>query len=123
METRHLLDIVLTDDNTLLGGTSHSGETLQEFLEETNINVNTPLDKVNAALKECGIGPIDTTKVRFTLYNKIGNSVVGKSEGHHTYEAAEYFARHNGYHKPKKDMPKNYWNYEIKATIKKSIEL
>lgn len=81
METRHLLDIVLTDDNTLLGGTSHSGETLQEFLEDTNINVNTPLDKVNIALKECGIAPIDTTKVRFTLYKKIGNSVVGKSEG------------------------------------------
>lgn len=119
MEVKHLLDIVLSDDDTEFGGLSHAGETLGEFLDEVGISINTPIEEVNNALKECGIKPINIDEVRFTLYKKIGNSVVGCSKGHHTYGEAEYFARHNGYHKPKKGQSNDYWNYEIKAEIVK----
>ena len=52
------LDVELEDDDTPYGGTSFMGETLWDFLIEIGAPLNSPMDKVNNMLKECGIMPI-----------------------------------------------------------------
>ena len=52
--------IRLYDDFTPTGGTAHCDEHLHEFMEELQIPYGTSLEKVNAALKECGIMPVNT---------------------------------------------------------------
>ena len=52
------LDQELVDDDTLEGGIAHAGETLREFLDEVGLSYNTPVEKINKALVECGIEPI-----------------------------------------------------------------
>lgn len=49
--------IVLCDDATERGGTSHSMETLYEFCEEAGL-LNVEHTEINAALVECGILPV-----------------------------------------------------------------
>ena len=53
-----LLNIVLQDDSSCNGGVAFNGETLKDFLDEMGLSYNTPLRKVNRALKECGIKKI-----------------------------------------------------------------
>jgi hypothetical protein len=56
------LSIELEDDDTPFGGTSHSKETLEEFLLECNIPLSKALTDtayVNKQLCQCGIKPID----------------------------------------------------------------
>jgi hypothetical protein len=50
--------IELRDDDTETGGVSFRGETLADFIEETDLGYGRSLDEVNKALKECGIMPI-----------------------------------------------------------------
>ena len=52
------LDQILVDDATTYGGLDHAGETLREFLESVDLPFDTPLEKINEALVECGIEPI-----------------------------------------------------------------
>ena len=52
-----VLDVVLQDDNTESGGTSFAGETVRDFLSDTEDNVTT-LSELNDLLRECGILPI-----------------------------------------------------------------
>ena len=52
------LDVVLKDDKTETGGTSFMGETLKDFLDELEIDYNTPIGDVNKTLVDCGIQPI-----------------------------------------------------------------
>lgn len=51
-------DVLLKDDDTPYGGTSFMGETLWDFLIQIGAPLNSPMDKVNNMLKECGIMPI-----------------------------------------------------------------
>lgn len=51
-------ELFLVDDNTPKGGTSHSNETLEEFMIEINRSIHTPIEEVNKWLVECGIQPI-----------------------------------------------------------------
>lgn len=51
-------DVLLEDDDTPYGGKSFMGETLWDFLIEIGAPLNSPMDKVNNMLKECGIMPI-----------------------------------------------------------------
>jgi len=51
-------NIVLEDDNTSFGGTSHAGETLGEFMDEVGLTEKDTFKTVNNALKECGIKPL-----------------------------------------------------------------
>lgn len=58
---KDFLNYELKDDDTEYGGISFEGETLQDFLDEVDIdrlNENTAMRYINAALKECGIEPI-----------------------------------------------------------------
>lgn len=52
------LDQILVDDATSNGGVEYPGETLREFLESVDLPLDTPLEKINEALIECGIEPI-----------------------------------------------------------------
>ena len=52
------LEQELFDDATSHGGIDHAGETLREFLESVDLPFDTPLEKINEALVECGIEPI-----------------------------------------------------------------
>ena len=54
----NLLNTELKDDDTETGGLSHYGETLREFLDDTGISHYASLDRINEALKECGIQEI-----------------------------------------------------------------
>jgi len=54
-----ILDTVLKDDETSTGGTSHSRETLQEFMEVAEIPQTCLLGYINMRLKESGIKPIN----------------------------------------------------------------
>lgn len=53
-------NITLVDDKTEHGGISHLGETLYEFMKESGLPFGCSLAKVNEALKECGIEPVET---------------------------------------------------------------
>lgn len=57
--------LILMDDATLHGGTSHSNETLEEFMIEINRSIHTPIEEVNKWLVECGIQPIKEQKDNF----------------------------------------------------------
>lgn len=64
-ETRHLnikerlgddyANIILQDDNTPYGGTAFEDETLGEFMDEVGIKPTDSMQKLNKALKNCGI--------------------------------------------------------------------
>lgn len=51
-------ELILVDDNSPHGGTSHRNETLEEFMIEINRSIHTPIEEVNKWLVECGIQPI-----------------------------------------------------------------
>lgn len=57
-------------DFTPTGGIAHSNEHLDEFMEEQKIPYGIPLERVNTALKECGITPVhtDNFNMRGTIY-------------------------------------------------------
>lgn len=48
-------NIILEDDDTLLGGTSEFGETLAEFMESAQIPYTASIEDIDDALIECGI--------------------------------------------------------------------
>ena len=52
------LNVELDDDDTLYGGIGFMGETLKDFLLEIGEPLDSPMDKVNNWLKECGLMPI-----------------------------------------------------------------
>ena len=52
------LNVELEDDDTPYGGKSFIGETLKDFLLEIGQPLDSPMDKVNNWLKECGLMPI-----------------------------------------------------------------
>lgn len=54
------LDVILKDDQTETGGVAFVGETLKDFIDSVMLKLNytSSLEKVNAALLECGIKPI-----------------------------------------------------------------
>lgn len=60
MKNEKLLNTVLTDDETEMGGISYLGETLKDFLLELDkplTSVNN-MSEVNTWLTDCGISPI-----------------------------------------------------------------
>ena len=54
-----ILNTVLKDDETATGGTSHSHETLEEYMEIAGIPESYLLGSINIHLKESGIKPIN----------------------------------------------------------------
>jgi hypothetical protein len=58
MEIEKYLNYELEDDNTKFGGISFVGETLQNFLDECEIDYNISFKKLNKILKSNGIKPI-----------------------------------------------------------------
>jgi hypothetical protein len=52
------LNVELEDDVTPYGGKSFIGETLKDFLLEIGAPLDSPMDKVNLWLKDCGLMPI-----------------------------------------------------------------
>lgn len=54
---RNILNMQLLDDNTKHGGVSFHGETVADFIAETNIKPKS-IEKLNKELKTCGIKPI-----------------------------------------------------------------
>lgn len=58
MVAKDFLTYVLRDDATPYGGVSFHGETLGDFLAETDFDENSDMDAVNSALIECGIMPV-----------------------------------------------------------------
>lgn len=62
-------DIVLQDDSSSEGGTSFSGETLGEFLNEIDGEEVKTLDELNKILKECGILPLKGKVNESTKFN------------------------------------------------------
>lgn len=63
MKIRDVLYYVLEDDDTEFGGTSFSGERVIDFIEYTDLSIDDDIDDLNEALKDCGIKPIDETKI------------------------------------------------------------
>ena len=53
-----IYEITLQDDNKAFGGTSFEGETLDNFMAETNIDVDDSVGKLQETLKKCGIREI-----------------------------------------------------------------
>lgn len=52
------LNVELEDDDTPYGGKAFIGETLKDFLLEIGAPLDSPMDKVNNWLRECGLMPI-----------------------------------------------------------------
>ncbi|MDU2095110.1 MAG: hypothetical protein E7E73_00195 [Negativicoccus succinicivorans] len=53
----------LIDDYTPTGGTAHSDERLWEFMMETGLSLDSDINEINKALKECGILPVKEIEV------------------------------------------------------------
>lgn len=58
LRVKDVLEVPLEDDNTLIGGVSFQGETVEDIVNELGINYNTTLRSFNKILKECGIKKI-----------------------------------------------------------------
>lgn len=54
----YYLDAILEDNSSAWGGVSFKGETLKHFLDEEEIDYDTPMYQVNRILEECGIKSI-----------------------------------------------------------------
>lgn len=54
------LSVVLEDDNTENGGTSHNNETVMEFLLDLDDGIVTDLETLNLVLEACGIKQIES---------------------------------------------------------------
>lgn len=52
---KDVLNVVLQDDITPYGGTEFSGETVQDFIEYTELDENDNINDLNETLEECGI--------------------------------------------------------------------
>lgn len=59
MVAQDFKNYVLEDSTSEFGGVSYVGETLDEFMEELGLPMDTPMIKVNEILEECGIKPIN----------------------------------------------------------------
>jgi hypothetical protein len=55
---RNYLDYELEDDDTETGGISFNGETVRDFIGDTDMSEDDTLDNLNKALVSCGIKPI-----------------------------------------------------------------
>lgn len=53
----------LVDDHTMMGGTDHMDERLWEFMESVNLSLDSDINEINKALKECGILPVKEIEV------------------------------------------------------------
>lgn len=53
------LNYELEDDDTETGGVSFNGETVEDFIADTDMSSEDDLDKLNKALVSCGIKPIN----------------------------------------------------------------
>ena len=60
---KYYLNSILADDRTDKGGISFIGETLNDFLEENQMDRETPMEVVNKALVDCGIKPISVSNL------------------------------------------------------------
>lgn len=57
---KDVLSVELVDDNTPYGGKAHLTETVEDFIQETNLSTTDSIQKLNRELKLCGIKPITT---------------------------------------------------------------
>lgn len=66
-------NIKLYDDDSLIGGLSHSEETLEEFMKETDISPDESIGKLQKELKKCGIKEIEIadSKVQEIIERKL----------------------------------------------------
>lgn len=58
VSAKKYLNVALKDDDTPYGGIGFMGETLKDFLLEIGAPLDSPMDKVNIWLKDCGLMPI-----------------------------------------------------------------
>ena len=58
MVAKDFLNYVLRDDATVHGGVSFHGQTLGDFIAETDLTEDSDMNTVNFALIECGIMPV-----------------------------------------------------------------
>lgn len=65
--------IKLRDDETPYGGISYDGETLDNFMAETEISPNDSIGKLQKGLKDCGIMqiPIADSKIEELIQQKL----------------------------------------------------
>ncbi|WP_300999657.1 hypothetical protein [Lactobacillus taiwanensis] len=54
---KEILNTELLDDNTLYGGVSFRGETVEDFIAECGIDPQS-IEDLNESLIECGIKPL-----------------------------------------------------------------
>ena len=55
---KDVLNIVLKDDETEMGGIEYPGETVSNFIQYTDLNLNDSIDLLNEELKDSGIKTI-----------------------------------------------------------------
>lgn len=55
---KDVLNTVLKDDATEFGGVEYPGETVSNFIQYTDLNLNDGIDLLNEELKDSGIKPI-----------------------------------------------------------------
>lgn len=90
---------MLHDDKTTFGGKAFANETLDDFLTSIEINrrlvYELTLDKINAALKECGIMPIKPRFIQSSVgvcFSIDGQFFVRKGNGDNGfYYKSKYF--------------------------------
>lgn len=59
----NFLEQVLIDDPNSAGGVSYSGETLENFLLEVGLPLDSDITEINNALTECGVLPLSAMQL------------------------------------------------------------
>ncbi len=77
-------NVILKDDETATGGTSHAEETVEEFCEDVGFDKNTSIDVLNEGLAECGIKPITKFDIRRN-YQNCANDITASLKEHTEY--------------------------------------
>lgn len=57
---KDVLSVELMDDNTPHSGKAYANETVEDFIQDTNLSTTDSIQKLNRELKLCGIKPITT---------------------------------------------------------------
>lgn len=62
IKIKDVLDVILKDDNQTTGGISHTTETVEDFIMDTDLKPTDSLEALNRELKLCGIQPVVINK-------------------------------------------------------------
>lgn len=105
MKIKEVLNVQLQDDHTTNGGVAFLGETVNDFIADSDILLtpNDYVSELNKVLVECGIKPILLTPLKSINENEVKNNVIHllfslfQDQEHYSAASYESMDKYYGY--------------------------